>query len=197
MADLARIDTYKMQMSYGSQRCRLVLNDSRYTHDVVALRNDAKLNRYIHHELLTEEMHDRWLSAQLGRRDALNFAILVRGAFAGTLSLYNITRDTAEFGRFILRDGIARVYAPVASLLATSFGFEILGLPELHSKVLEDNQRALSFIERIGWRRDSRYDEQVTFHGERTRVIGHSLSADAWPAVFDQDRDLLTRLLVG
>ena len=97
MVDLDRIETRKLPLSYGTERCRLVLNDSRYTEGVLALRKDPKLNRYIHDDNpLTAEIHDRFLSVQLERRDSFNFAILVDGDFAGTVALYDITRRSPE-----------------------------------------------------------------------------------------------------
>lgn len=196
MVDLDRIETRKLPLSYGTQRCRLALNDSRYTEGVVALRNDPKLNRYIHHDPLTAEMHDRWLSAQLERWDSLNFAILVDGDFVGTVALYAITPETAEYGRLVIKEGQARAFAPVAVLLFLSFGFEIVGLPEIHCRILEGNERTVRFHDRMGWKRDPRYDGEVDFHGEKTRFVGFSISAEEWPGVFEAHRDLLIRQLL-
>ena len=95
-----------------------------------------------------------------------------------------------------MKEGDVRAFAPVALLLCLSFGFEIVGLPEIHSRVLEGNERALCFFERMGWKRDPRYGGEVIFHGEKARHIGFSISADEWPRIFEAHRDLLIQRLV-
>jgi RimJ/RimL family protein N-acetyltransferase len=194
LVDLLRLDARKMPLSYGTPRCQLVLNDSRYTEDLVALRNDEDLNRYIHHEPLTAAGHDRWLRQQLERRDALNFAVLVDGEFAGAASLYGITRDSAEYGRLIMNRGSVRSYSAAVSLLAHSFGFEIIALRSIYCRILEGNERTQRYALKVGYRRDATYDQKVTFDGEETLLLGFSQSSEDWPDVFEANRDVLRRL---
>ena len=67
MVELAKLHKRKLPFSYGTRRCRLVLGDSRYTREVVALRNDERLNRFIHHDELTPELHEKFLEKELER----------------------------------------------------------------------------------------------------------------------------------
>jgi RimJ/RimL family protein N-acetyltransferase len=194
LVDLSLLDTRTMPLAYGTERCQLVLNDSRYTEELVTLRNDEGLNRYIHHEPLTAAGHDRWLRQQLERRDALNFAVLVEGKFAGAASLYDITRDSAEYGRLIMNRGSVREYSTAVSLLAHSFGFEIIALKSIYCRILEGNERTHRHALKVGYRRDSTYDQEVTFDGEETRLLGFSQSSEDWLGVFEANLDLLRRL---
>ena len=196
LVDLSRLDTRKLPLSYGTERCRIVLNDSRYTEELLALRNDESLNRFLHHELLTPETHDRWLRQQLDRRDVLNFAALVEGEFAGAAALYDIKGDCAEYGRLVMKPGSVRAWAPAVSFLSHSFGFEVIGLTIVYCRILEGNARTLRYAVKVGYRRDPAYDQEVVFHGEKARLLGFSQSCDDWPEVFEANRDLLQRLLL-
>lgn len=197
MVDLSRLETRKMPLSYGSERCRIVLNDSRYTEELVALRNDPRLNRFIHHDWLTPEKHDAWLCNQLDGRKDFNFAILVDGEFAGAIALYHISGGAAEYGRFIMKEGPVRAYAFVATLLVASFGFEIIGLDLIYGQALEGNKHIHKHLAKNGYRRDPRYDQDIEFDGEKTKLLGFSLSYDEWPAVFAANRNTLMMLHLG
>lgn len=90
----------------------------------------------------------------------------------------------------------APIFAPVAVLLFLSFGFKIVELPEIYCRVLEGNERALRFCERMGWKRDPRYGREMIFHREKARHIGFSFPADEWPGIFEAHRNLpIQRLL--
>src|SRR5512147_871582 len=128
---LERVDTRRMPLRYGSAACCLTLSDSRYTSEIVALRNNQEINRFIHHDHLTPEAHERWLRGESMRRDSLNFVILVAARFSGTASLYQIVPGTkCEFGRMVMPNDERRIYAVAAEFLCLSFAFEVLQLSE-------------------------------------------------------------------
>jgi RimJ/RimL family protein N-acetyltransferase len=195
MVDLAKLQKRKLPFSYGTRRCRLVLSDSRYTREVVAMRNDQRLNRFIHHDELTPELHERFLEAELERSDAFNFVVLADDSFAGTVGLYAIGDETAEYGRFVMPEGGVRRLAPAVTLLCCSFGFEVLGLREIYCRILERNERVLRFHDRMGWKRDARHNEDVVFYGEQMGLVGFSLSLADWPGVFEAHSQLLSAVL--
>ena len=197
MVDLDCIEKPKFPLSYGTGRFRLELCDSRYTQQIVDLRNDPRLNEFIHHDPLNVEAQERFLDAELDRRDGFNFAILVDGCFAGTTALMNVRSGTAEYGRFVMSEGPLRRFAPAATLGCLSFGFEILGLEEVYCRIIRENQRVRQFHERMGWNRASRYGREVPFHGARRVLVGYSVNVSAWPDMFERHRAILMEFAAG
>ncbi|NND75970.1 MAG: GNAT family N-acetyltransferase [Ilumatobacter sp.] len=196
MIDLERLDTRKLPLSYGTERLRLTLNDSRYTEQVVKIRNDPRLNEWIHHDPLTPEAHDQFLQRELERRDALNFAILVDNEFAGVCSLRDIRGTTAEWARLVMPDRVeVRKYAVTVGVLFLSLGYEVLGRASMYCRILEGNRRTRRYVEKIGWRPDPGYDSEIPFDGERRKLLGYSLSSAEWPEIFAAHRDLLAGIV--
>jgi RimJ/RimL family protein N-acetyltransferase len=195
MVDLERLDKRKFPLSYGTRRFRLVLCDSRYAEQGVQLRNDPRLNEFIHHDLLTLEAQEAFLDRELDRPDTFNFAILIEGLFAGLTSL--AVRDgTAEYGRFIMPQGKIQRFAPAATLSVLSFGFEVLGVHEVYCRILRENQRGRRFHECMGWIPAPRHGREVDFHGERRTLAAYSVSVEACPGIFKKHRELLSELMV-
>jgi RimJ/RimL family protein N-acetyltransferase len=196
MIDLERLHKRKLPLSYGTERLRLVLGDSRYTQQVVELRNDPNLNEWIHHDPLTPQAHDQFLDRELDRCDALNFAILIERKFAGIGGLYDIEGTTAEYGRLVLRDeGRVRRHSVVVTTLFLSFGFEVLGRDLIYCRMLDRNALVLGYAQKMGWKPEPRYDREVDFHGEHMKQLGYSVSASDWPAFFEAHRELLSEIV--
>src|SRR5512142_1028867 len=152
---LERVETRRMPLHYGSGSCCLTLCDSRYTAEIVALRNNPEVNRFIHHDHLSTEAHERWLRGESMRRDSLNFVILVGGRFAGTASLYDIAAGAScQFGRMVMPRDERRIYAVAAEFLCLSFAFEVLQVGEAYCTVVAENTSVLEFHLRNGWKRD-------------------------------------------
>lgn len=185
----------RMPLRYGSEACCLVVCESRYTPEIVALRNDPLVNRFIHHDLLTEESHERWLRGESMRRDSLNFVILVAGRFAGTASLYEILPgQSCQYGRMVMPLDDRRIYAVAAEFLSLSFGFEVLQLQEIHCTVAKENSAGLGFHLRNGWRRQRELDGFTRINGSEIAEVGLSMGVDDWPPALENNRDLLRRL---
>jgi RimJ/RimL family protein N-acetyltransferase len=186
----------KLPLRYGLASCYLTLNDDRYTQETIALRNTPELSRFVHADRLTVETHERWLSDQLDRDDALNFVLIVRHRFAGTVSLYNVEHGRqGELGRLMVPNDGRRFYVLAGCMLAMSFAFEVLGLPTLYSVVVAENRRVFNLAVRNGWKADSRYDTRIPLNGELTELRGLSFSRADWPAWFARRQTLLQRIL--
>jgi RimJ/RimL family protein N-acetyltransferase len=195
---LERIDTRRMPLRYGSAACCLTLSDSRYTADIVNLRNNSEVNRFIHHDHLTPESHERWLRGESMRRDSLNFVILVAGHFAGTASLYRfVAGANCEFGRMVMPNDDRRIYAVAVEFLCLSFAFEILQAGEVYCTVAGQNTLVYEFHLRNGWKRDPRHDGFTRINGSETAEFGLSMSYDDWKKAMENNRDLLRRLHRG
>jgi RimJ/RimL family protein N-acetyltransferase len=195
--DLSAFGSPKLPLRYGTESCYLTLTDDRFTTDIVALRNTPALGKYINYVELSPDDHECWLAGQLEREDALNFVLVAKQRFAGTLSLYNIEHGkTCEFGRMMMPDDGRRVYAVGVELLGMSFAFEILGVQTLYCSVMEGNDPVLSFHLRNGWTRDLRYDRRELINGLNASLIGLSVHRSKWHESFAAMHDLAKRLFV-
>lgn len=185
----------RMPLRYGTEACCIVLNDSRYTRDIVTLRNDPSVNRFIHNHPLTELQHEAWLMSQAQRLDALNFVALAKGRFAGTTSLYDIEpHQKCQYGRVVMPADERRMYAIAIEFLCLSFAFEILGLQHVYCRVIKENVSVYEFHARNGWRHDSRYDEEMKENGHTIVQYGMSMDRIDWSRALDRVRPVLQRL---
>ena len=87
---LSGLNFRKFPLRYGTDACYITLTDDFYASETIALRNTPALGTFINYVHLSSETHQDWLSSQLERDDALNFAFVVKQRFSGTLSLYDI-----------------------------------------------------------------------------------------------------------
>ncbi len=185
----------RIPLRYGSEACCLVGCESRYTPEIVSLRNDPLVNRFIHHDHLTEESHERWLRGESMRRDSLNFVILVAGRFAGTASLYDIVAGKAcQYGRMVMPLDDRRIYAVAAEFLCLSFGFDVLQLQEIRCTVAKENTAVFDFHLRNGWKRKQELDGFTRINGSEIAEVGLSMTLSDWPRAVESNRDLLRRL---
>jgi RimJ/RimL family protein N-acetyltransferase len=195
--NLGELDSLKFPLRYGTDRCCIVLSDSRYAEQIVALRNDPALNAWIHKTDLNVELQNVFLSREIAQRDRFNFVILVDHEFCGTAGIYNIEHGiSGEYGRLIMPDDPRRIYALAVEFLIMSFGFEILGLPQMHCNVVAENKSVIRLHLTNGWRQDMRYSYKGILNGEEVSHVGFSMSLDAWPRAAEKMHSLLRRLLV-
>jgi RimJ/RimL family protein N-acetyltransferase len=186
----------KLPLRYGTEFCYITLTDGHFTAETVQLRNTQALGKYINYVELTAQSHERWLAEQLERDDALNFALVAKGRFAGTLSLYDIKHgESCEFGRMMMPDDGRRIFALAAEMLGMSFAFEILGIRTLYCVVMEGNNAVLNFHLKNGWSRDARYERFEQVNGLNAHLIGLSMDRSEWPQCFARMRPLAKRLL--
>ena len=195
MTGLSALNSPKLPLRYGTESCYITLADNSFTTEIVALRNTPALGKYVHYVELSGADHERWLAGQLERDDALNFVLVVKQGFAGTLSLYNIEHGKrCEFGRMMMPDDGRRVYALAAEILGMSFAFEILGIQTLYCVVMEENEPVLKFHFRNGWTRDLRYDRLELVNGLNASLLGLSVHRSKWPESFAAMHPLAKRL---
>lgn len=196
--DLSAFYSAKLPLRYGTDHCHITLSDRLFVAETVALRNNPALGKFINYVKLTTADHERWLSGQLERDDALNFVLVAEQKFAGTLSLYNIQHGkSCEFGRMMMPDDGRRIYALAAEILGMSFAFEILGIQTLYCVVMEGNDSVLNFHLKNGWSRDARYDRSENVNGLNAHLLGLSVVRSQWPCSFTKMHPLAKRLLVS
>ena len=195
--DLSALCIPRLPLRYGTESCYITLTDCSFAADTVALRNIPALGRYVNYIELSIEDQQLWLASQFERDDALNFVLVAKQRFAGTLSLYDIQHGkSCEYGRLMMPDDGRRIYALAAEMLCMSFAFEILGVKMLYCVVMEGNNSVLNFHLKNGWRMDARYERFQKVNGLDAHLIGLSVDRSEWPKCFAKMRPLAKRLLV-
>jgi len=125
-------------------------------------RNESR-NLFCDNRVIDPDGQVAWFRAYEHRADDTFYIIELTGGDAiGCIGLSDIdlVAGSAEFGRLIIGDeryrgtGLARD----ASEALVSYARDVLGLRELHLKVLEGNARAEALYEKLGFRRDGSLD---------------------------------------
>lgn len=125
------------------------------------LRNQSK-NRYcfFNSDIITVESQQEWYNNYLEREHDYMFSVYNQhGQFLGGAALYDITEDTAEFGRLLIDKDATKKHGIGyhVLLLACRFAKEQLGLIYLHLEVFENNLPAKITYEKAGFLLKKRY----------------------------------------
>lgn len=90
-----------------------------------------------------------WLRAYEQREGDYYFMIETEaGTAVGTIGLYDVHNDAAEWGRWIILPGVPA--AVPSCILIYRFAFEVLRLREVRGNIVESNRRVISFHQRFG-----------------------------------------------
>jgi RimJ/RimL family protein N-acetyltransferase len=147
--------------------------------DVLALRTDPQLGRFLNTIAGGVKDQESWIEAQRTRADDYYFVIeTLGGRWEGVVGLYGIEGTSGEWGRWILRRGSLAAAASV--LLVMRFGFDELGLRRIYCRTLAQNVMGISFQDSCAYTSRSEYIE----NGGRAFVV-HSLDISDWPAFSD------------
>jgi hypothetical protein len=147
--------------------------------DILTLRSDPQLGRFLNPIAGGVEDQERWIDVQRARAGDYYFVIeTLGGRWEGVVGLYGIKDASGEWGRWILRRGSL---AAVASLLLVlRFGFDELGLRRIYCRTLAQNVMGISFQDSCAY----------TSRSERSdacgrSVVEHTLDLSDWPAFRD------------
>ncbi len=192
---LTALQISRVPLRYGTDSCCLTLCDSTYTSQILRMRG-SDLGPYLTRMRINGQEHERWLESRMRRPDILDFVVLVRDRFAGTISLADIVPgDRCELGRMIMPDDGRRVYTLAVEFLSMSFGFEILGLKEMYCAVVEGNDSILRLHLRNGWKLNPHYDRDAIVDKRPVHLLGLSIVRSEWPGSFAGMSRLVKRLL--
>lgn len=129
----------------------------RLTHGKIELlrqwRNDPKIQQYMfYREYITPEMQERWY-ANLDKQRNYYFIIEYEGKEIGLINVKNIDfeKKNGESGVFIYDDSYLNTdVAYRAHLVMFDYMYEILRLEYTYSHMLDDNSRAIRFMNFLG-----------------------------------------------
>lgn len=104
---------------------------------------------------ITAEQQRSWEDGYFARADDLCWILLTTDhAFAGAVALYDITADSAETGRLVLREEVARATPMIAEceLMVQWLAFRWLGLRSVRAQIQPTNTKMITMHERLGFR---------------------------------------------
>lgn len=121
-------------------------------------RNDKEATRFLRplgH--ITPEMQKNWFESYLRNPKDFTFAIVETrelNRLVGSVSLYDLNGDRAEFGRIQIGDAQAhkRGIGRLATVMSLAIGFELMGLTEITACVHRQNIAAHSNDMRVGFK---------------------------------------------
>ncbi|BCZ24962.1 GNAT family N-acetyltransferase [Mycobacterium senriense] len=142
--------------------------------DILRLRTDPELGRFLNPTTGRVEDQEQWIEIQRDRTGDYYFVVeTLHGRWEGLVGLYGIEGASGEWGRWILRRGSLAAAASV--LLILRFGFDELGLERIYCRTLADNAMGVSFQDSCGYTSRSEYIDSA-----RRVFVEHSLVVSDW-----------------
>ena len=132
--------------------CPLSEHDSEQYRQLRNLENNRKW--FLFSGMITKEAQKTWYDNYLKRENDYMFSIYNQtGQFLGGAALYDITRDSAEFGRILVNRAAAGKSGTgyQALMLLCQLAKKELSLRMLHLEVFEDNLPARKLYEKAGF----------------------------------------------
>ena len=120
-------------------------------------RNDKKNSKFLRQiPYITKDAQKRWFEKYLKNEDEICFAVEEceqLNRIVGSLSLYNFSDDTAEFGKILIGDEEAhgKKVGYNATVAALRIAFDVLKLKKIVLEVYEDNFSARTIYEQAGF----------------------------------------------
>ena len=167
---------------------------------IVSLRNDPRLNQFVHPVSPRVEDQERWLARCFERLGDYYFIIerVKTGQPEGTVGLYDLddSRRCAEWGRWVLRS--RSMGALESAQLIYRVAFNVLGLDWVYCRTLVDNVKVVSFHETFGLETHERLPGQFVFNGVPRDAIEQRITRERWEkqrASVEAKMEALARIL--
>jgi RimJ/RimL family protein N-acetyltransferase len=149
---------------------------------VLELRNNTKLNRYIHSTSPHLDDQLTWFASYYERPGDYYFVVERQdsGAAEGLISVYDIDPQTAcgEWGRWVLRPG--SLAAVESAWLIYRCAFERLGLERVYGRTVADNLSVVSFHDSCGIATRRLLPGHFIFGGKSVDAVEHQVTRQSW-----------------
>ncbi len=123
-----------------------------------------------------------WLKAYFHRQGDYYFIIeTLGGNAAGAYGIYDLTGDSAESGRWIVRPDVPA--AIPSAILAFEIAFDKLRLRELRVKTVSTNTNVLSLNRKLGFRQTGVEPAARIIGGASVDLVHFLLEAKDWPKI--------------
>lgn len=167
---------------FGIRLRPVTMKDANFIYD---LRHDPKLSQYIGEFPQDRSIHLQWLRAYFLKDDDIYFIIeLMDGTPVGTISIYDMTEQTGNWGRWIIKHPIPA--APASAWLIYYVAFDILQLPEVYTNTVSNNEHIVSFHDHCGLTRTAIQKGGLTIKNIDYDLVIHTAKRDDWPFIHAQ-----------
>ena len=162
---------------------------------IIGLRSDQEGRaRFLGRGSLDPSDQDAWTRNQRNTPEDYYFVIENRrtGKPEGLISLYNIKRGRAEWGRWIVAPD--SVCAVEGLLILLRFAFTTLSLRQVFSRTVKQNEAVVRFHDSMGARRNINFMKNLVVLGDKKfELIEHRISK----GLFEKETQSKLSALVG
>lgn len=149
---------------------------------VLGLRNDARLNMYIHSTSVKLSDQLNWLSDYYERTGDYYFVVERKQNESpeGVVAIYNINQDNndGEWGRWILKSG--SVAAIESAWLAYQAAFTHIKLKSVCCRTLASNLKVVSFHDSCGINKKRTISNYFNIDGVKLDAVEHCIDYASW-----------------
>lgn len=146
---------------------------------IVWLRGQEHAKGKLGDSATTVSDQERWLESYLDReRDYYWIAETMGGIPVGTNGVYDLTGESAEYGRLIVCPGVPA--ALPMSLLTYNVAFDRLGLRTLRATSVESNLTLHSFVKKLGYRQAETDLAARVINGDTVNIFNFELAVASW-----------------
>ena len=147
--------------------------------------HDAEVNRFFQEDFAHKTMKDvqAFLHDAEDASSSLHYAVCDDAdAYQGTISLKHIdpAAGAAEYAIVLRRQAQGKGYARFATREILRIAFEEKGLQEVYLNVLEQNQRAVRFYERMGFRRNDALRDEISWRGKPAVRLWYEMTEETY-----------------
>ncbi len=147
------------------------------TDNIVKWRANKRVkNNFLYRGEITREVHENWIKTKVETGEVVQFIIEETESDRpiGSTYLRDIDREIgkAEFGIFIGEDdAVGRGYGTEAAKLIVNYAFSNLKLHKVSLRVLDENLVAKKSYEKVGFREEGHFRDEVFLNGEYKDVV--------------------------
>lgn len=149
---------------------------------IYQLRSNPDLSRYIGEFDPDYSRHQAWLEHYFERDNDYYFCIeLLSGERVGLISIYNIDQHSGNWGRWVILPHAP--VAPASVWLIFHVGFDKLGLSQVYSNTVRDNESVVSFHDSCGLPRTGIEHGGLTIKGVSYDLVIHTAYRENWETI--------------
>lgn len=119
---------------------------------MVNIRNKPENNRYLSNrdQTITIESQKEWMAKRYESIDSIDFIIEIikDNRPVGCMAIYDIVKEGAEFGRYIVENPMGAIEG---ELLGLRYAFDILNLDKIYCKTVQKNIKVWNQHTKLGF----------------------------------------------
>ena len=154
------------------------------TDNIIKWRNKSSVNQYfIYRKPFTKESHLNWFHNKVQTGEVAQFMILVDDEPIGSIYLRDIDHKNkkCEYGIFIGEESnCGKGFGKMASKLVIDYAFNELKLNKIFLRVFSTNIRAIKCYEKIGFKHEGLFREDVIIDGKPYDIIYMAILRKDW-----------------